>query len=165
VDGWDFEAIETAVRRQALQVAARAVEQRLNADTGDHAGSTVPCPCGQAARYAGRRPKTITSVLGELTLERAYYHCAACARGFCPRDRALGLAATALSPAVTRMVGLTAALVSFAESHELMRELAGVAVTSKHVERRAEALGREISADERTVVEPARSAAPTMYLG
>jgi hypothetical protein len=165
VEGWDFEAIETAVRRQALQVAARAVEQRLNADPGDHAGSTVPCPCGQAARYAGRRPKTITSVLGDLTLERAYYHCAACARGFCPRDRALGVADTALSPAVTRMVGLTAAIVSFAESHELLRELAGVPVTSKQVERRAEALGREISADERALVDPARPAAPTLYLG
>ncbi len=29
-------------------------------------------PCGQAARYAGRRTKTVTSVLGALTLERAY---------------------------------------------------------------------------------------------
>ena len=27
VDDWDFEAIETAARRQALHVAARAVEQ------------------------------------------------------------------------------------------------------------------------------------------
>ncbi len=89
------------------------MEQRLNADTRDHAGPTVPCPCGQAARYAGRRSKTFTSALGELTLERAYYHCAACARGFFPRDRALGVPDTSLSPAVTRMVGLTAAMVSF----------------------------------------------------
>ena len=28
----DFEAVETAVRRQALRFAARVVEQRLNAD-------------------------------------------------------------------------------------------------------------------------------------
>jgi hypothetical protein len=35
VDDWDFEAIETAARRQTLGVAARAVEQRLNADTSD----------------------------------------------------------------------------------------------------------------------------------
>ena len=66
VDGWDFEAIETAVRRQALRVAARAVEQRLNADTCGPRRPTAPCACGQAARYAGRRPKTFTSVLGEL---------------------------------------------------------------------------------------------------
>jgi hypothetical protein len=148
-----------------LQVAARAVERRLNADTLDHAGPTVPCPCGQAARYAGRRTKTVTSVLGALTLERAYYHCAACARGFFPRDRALGLPDTSLSPAVTRMVGLAAAMVSFEESGELMRELAGVPVNAKQVERTAEALGREIAEDERAVVEPAVPSAPTMYLG
>ncbi len=38
VDEWDFEAIETAARRMAMRVAARVVEQRLNADTSDHAG-------------------------------------------------------------------------------------------------------------------------------
>ena len=43
-----------------------------------------------------------------MRLERAYYDCAPCEGGFCPRDRALGLEGTSLSPAVTRMVGLSA---------------------------------------------------------
>ena len=162
----DFEAIETAVRRKALAVAARAVERRLNADTFDHAGPSLPCPgCGNAARYAGRHDKTFTSVLGELRLSRAYYHCDGCQAGFCPRDRALGVEDTSLSPAVIRMTGKTAAMVSFAESSELLSELAGVAVDAKQVERTAEALGREIAEDERNVVEPATPGAPTMYLG
>ena len=72
VDEWDFEAIETAVRRMAMRVAARAVEQRLNADTSDHAGPTLPCACGQSARYADRHGKNFESVLGSLRLERAY---------------------------------------------------------------------------------------------
>jgi hypothetical protein len=100
-----------------------------------------------------------------MTLARAYYYCEACAAGFCPRDRALGLDPTALSPAATRMVGLAAAMVSFAESSELMQALAGVPVDAKPVERTAEALGREIAQDERDVVEPEPPAAPTMYLG
>ncbi len=33
VDELDFEAIEMAARRMAMRVAARVVEQRLNADT------------------------------------------------------------------------------------------------------------------------------------
>ena len=71
VEAWDFEAIETAARREALRVAARAVEQRINADPSDHVGPTAPCPrCGQPARYVDRRAKTVTSVLGPLTLER-----------------------------------------------------------------------------------------------
>jgi hypothetical protein len=146
-------------------VAARAVEQRLNADHSDHRASTFPCACGKGARYAGRREKTFQSALGELTLQRAYYHCEACEAGFSPRDRALGIAGASLSPAVTRMVGRAAAMLSFAEGSELMQELAGVPVDPKQVERTAEALGREIAQDERCLVEPEPPAAPTMYLG
>ena len=166
---WDFEAIERAARREALRVAARAVEQRINADTSDAGGGPAPCPrCGAPARYVDRRTKTVISVLGPLRIERAYFHCGPCAAGFCPRDAALGVTGASLSPGVLRMVGLVGALVSFQEGHELVRELAGVAVPTKHVERAAEALGREIAQDEREVVEaPAatEAVAPTLYLG
>jgi hypothetical protein len=148
-----------------LGVAARAIERRLNADHTDHGGATVPCACGRAARYAGRRAKTITSVLGPLTIARAYYHCAHCDAGACPRDRTLGVADTMLSPGVTRMVGVVGALVSFVEGHDLLHELAGVDVPATQVERTAEALGRAIAADEHDVVAPDPPAAPTMYLG
>jgi hypothetical protein len=167
-DDWDFEAIETAARRQAMRVAARAVERRLNADTSDHVGPTLPCACGQPARYAGRHDKTFESVLGPLTLSRAYYHCEPCQAGFCPRDRALGLQDGSLSPGVLRMVGRVGAMVSFEEGHELLTELAGVDVPTKHVERAAEALGREVAEDERRVFEPPAAdelMAPTLYLG
>ena len=165
MDGLDFEAIETAARREALRLAACAIERWFNSDTTDHAGPTLPCACGQPARYAGRRDKTFTTALGELTLSRAYYYCQPCAGGFCPRDRALGLQDTSLSPAATRMVGKSASMVSFAESSDLLHELAGVSVDAKQVERTAEALGRTIADDERTVVDPATPAAPTIYLG
>jgi hypothetical protein len=157
-----------AARCKAMRVAARAVEQRLNADTSDHTGPTAPCACGQPARYAGRRGKTFESVLGPLTLARAYYHCAACETGFAPRDAALGLQGGSLSPGVLRMVGRVGAMVSFEEGHELLRELAGVDVPTKHVERAAENLGREIADDEKHVVEPPvanEPLAPTLYLG
>jgi hypothetical protein len=119
------------------------------------------------ARYAGRRAKTFESVLGPLKLERAYFHCAACGHGFCPRDRQLGLQDTSLSPAVTRMVAAVGAVTSFEEGSQLLRELAGVEVDAKHVERAAEALGREIAQDEKQDVKPAAelSPAPTLYLG
>jgi hypothetical protein len=38
----NFEALEMAARRQALRLAARALEQRLNADTSDHGGPELP---------------------------------------------------------------------------------------------------------------------------
>jgi len=160
--------VETAARRGALAVAAQAVARRLNADTSDYASPSLPCPrCGGPARYAGRHAKTFTTALGPLPLTRAYYPCAPCAQGFCPRDRALGVEGGSLSPAVTRMVGTAAALVSFAEASELLGALAGLPVPAKQVERTAEALGIETAEDERQQVVPAAAAeiAPTMYLG
>ena len=50
----------------------------------------------------------------------------------------------------------------------MLRELASVRVPTKHVERAAEALGREIAHDARTVVEhptAGEPVAPTLYLG
>lgn len=154
-----------AARRQALRLAARALEQRLNADTRDHEGPELPCSCGGSAQYRGRHAKTFQSALGPLRLERAYYHCEHCQSGFCPRDRARGLALSSLTPGVLRMTASTAALVSFEESSGLLRELAGVEVSAKQVERVAEALGAEIVADERHSVEKAAPPAPTVYLG
>jgi hypothetical protein len=157
--------VEMAARRQALRLAARALEQRLNADTSDHAGAEPHCSCGEPAQYRDRHQKTFESVLGPLRLERAYYHCAKCQSGFCPRDRALRLELFSLTPGVLRMTGSTAALVSFEESSSLLHELAGVEVSVSQVQRAAEALGTEIAADERVCLERMGAVAPTMYLG
>lgn len=155
-----------AARREVLKIAARAIEQRLNQDDSDYVvGHVLACSCGREARYAGRHAKTIKTALGEITLRRAYYHCAICESGCFPRDRTLGIAGSSISPAVTRMIGLVGAMVSFEESSELLGELAGVRVDAKQIERTAESLGREIEAYEHTVLVPPGPSAPTMYLG
>jgi hypothetical protein len=163
----DFEAIETAARRHALALAARAIEQRLNTDTSDHAGPSLGCECGQAARYAGRRMKVVRSILGELRLERAYYHCPHCSRGFYPRDRHLGIEKTCFSPATVRMMGTVGSMLSFQEGSQLLRELAGIGVDASQVERGAEALGDKIASDERFHSGPLgeEPLPSTLYLG
>src|SRR5262249_42054332 len=129
-----------AARRQALRLAARALEHRLNADTSDYVGPTLSCPCGGFAPYHWPHPKAFESTLGAPHLERAYYDCDRCHKGFCPRDQALRLQSFSPTPGVLRMTASAAALVSFAESSGLLHELAGAEVSAKQVERAAEAL-------------------------
>ena len=162
--GVDFEALERGCRDAALGIVGRLVTGRLNADRSDTRAS-VACGCGGRAAYVDRREKTFTTALGPLTLVRAWYHCRDCGHGLAPRDRALGLAGGSLSPAVRRMVGLTAAETSFDRAGALLRELAGVRLGAKQVERHAEALGRDIARDELEVVEPGPPAAATAYAG
>jgi len=156
-----------AARRVSLKLAASAIESKLNADHTDHAGAWLACACGKPARYSGRRDKPLVTVLGPITLSRAYYHCAACEAGFCPRDRAMGIEATDISPAVTRMVGIVGAMMSFEKGAEILLELAAIELCTKHVERAAETLGAEIAADERAHVQRDSETAPeiTMYCG
>lgn len=160
-----FETLELSIRSSALGIAARVLEAALNGDHRDYRGPAASCACGAVARYAGRRARTIITVLGPLQLQRAYYHCGECHHGFFPRDEALRIGSGSLSEGVLRMVGTTASLVSFAETEELLGTLAGVEVGAKQVERAAEALGREIDADEHAVVDSGAPISTTVYMG
>lgn len=119
-DGLNLEAMETIIKKEALNIATRFLEKMLNADASDYAGPSVTCIfCGAQARYVDRRAKIITS-LGEITIERAYYNCPSCGHGWCPKDAALGFGDSSLSPAVIRMVGLVASAGSFLEGSKLL---------------------------------------------
>ena len=134
--------------------------RRRALDEGERRGG-----CAGAAVYVERREKTFTTALGSMTLERAWYHCPGCGCGFSPRDRALGLENASLSPAVRRMVGIAAGEMSFGHASAALRELAGLEVGAKQVERHAEALGRDIARDELEVVDPEPATAKTLYVG
>jgi len=161
----DFEALESSARQSALRLAAGILEGTLNADRSDYSGAFLACRCGKLARYAGRRTKSLLTAVGEMSIERAYYHCEHCNSGFCPRDEELNIGCGGLSTAVVRMVGLTAALVSFQETAELLNGLAGIGISAKLAERTAEALGGHILEDERLWVKEGKPRSRTMYLG
>ena len=162
----DLEALETALRTQALQVAARFFEAHLNADLSDAQGP-CPCRCGTRARYVERRSKRFETALGPIRLERAYFHCADCGEGFCPRDRELGLEGGSVSPALARMMAAAGSATSFQEASQLLQELAGVQTSAKQVERCAEAVGGQVAEYESQQVEPELpgESVPTLYLG
>jgi len=161
----DLESLEVAARGYALEMAAGILEAALNGDHSDYRGSQIRCRCGGSARYVDRRAKTVVTVLGEITLRRAYYCCSECGHGITPKDRALNLSTGSLSPGVLRMVGTTAALVSFQETDELLESLAGVRIGAKHAERAAESLGEAIATDESVRLHSQEPCSPTMYLG
>ena len=112
----------------------------LAADPG-HRGPRLPCGQGHEAEFTDYRDKVIDTVLGPVTLTRAWYHCGACKHGFAPRDIELGVAGTSLSPGLAAMNDTAAAAGPFAKAAGLLENLAGVSLTVKRVERAAEASG------------------------
>ncbi|MGH3194502.1 MAG: hypothetical protein ACRDNT_00910 [Streptosporangiaceae bacterium] len=114
--------------------------QLLAADPG-YRGPRVDCGAGHQAEFVSYRDKVIDTVLGPVTISRAWYHCAACRHGLAPRDDELGVAGQSMSPGLTAMNDRVAAAGPFAKAAGLPEDLAGVRLTAKRVERSAEASG------------------------
>jgi hypothetical protein len=140
-----MEAAEAVIRAGMLQAGCGMLERLLAADPG-YRGRRVPCGRGHEAGFTAYRDKVIDTVLGAVTLTRAWYHCAACGHGFAPRDAGLGVAGASLSPGLRAMNDQAAAAGPFAKAARLLEVLAGVRLTVKRVERAAEASGAAAAA-------------------
>ena len=160
----DFETLEGVVRETSLRTGAAVLESMINATGNDIPPAITHPDDGTVLTYAGKRTKTFVTVLGEIALTRGYYTDGA-GRGYFPRDRNLGFDTDCLSGGVKRMIGHTAAILSFQESSLMIRNLAGLHVGSKQVERAGETLGQQIISTERSEVVQAAACSATMYLG
>jgi hypothetical protein len=123
-----------------LKLGGGMLERLLAADPG-YRGRRVDCGSGHRAEFVSYRDKVIDTVLGPVTLTRAWYHCAACGHGLAPRDAELGVAGASLSPGLAAMTDLAAADGPFAKASRMLETMAGVRLTAKRVERAAEASG------------------------
>lgn len=135
----------------------------INSTTDDITPS-ITHPDGTVFTYVGKREKTFVTVLGEVSLQRPYYTDGN-GRGYFPRDKALGFDKDCLSSGVKRMIGHTAGVLSFSESSLMIKNLAGLHVGSKQVERAGEALGEEIVKTEKSEVLEGSPCSDTMYVG
>jgi hypothetical protein len=151
--------LEQAMRAALTSAGARLLEAVLAGEDG-YCGPRAECGgCGGQAVYAGCRDKTVTTVLGPVTLRRAWYQCAGCRHGFAPRDQQLGVPGCSLSPGLAEMIALVGAEVSFARAAGLLAGLAGISVSARTVERSAEATGaaaREAGAAEAAAIRERR---------
>jgi hypothetical protein len=131
-----------------LKLGGGLLGEVLSADPG-YRGPRAGCGRGHQAVFTGYRGKVIDTVLGPVTLRRAWYHCAACGHGLAPRDAELAVAGASMSPGLRAMSDKAAAAVPFARAAALLEDLAGVGLTVKRVERAAEASGAALAAASR----------------
>ena len=132
--------LEEAIRVAMTTVGASLLEGLLATDTGHH-GQWIPCGSGHLAGFVSYRAKAIDTVLGPIPLERAYYHCPVCRAGVVPRDAELGVSGASLSAGLSSMIATAGAAVPFGQAAGLLKDLAGISLGTKRVERGAEAAG------------------------
>lgn len=151
----DLEATEMAMRSALHRAGAAALSQLLEFPAPTEAGRTRACPCGQQAHYRERRSKPVLTAVGAVEVLRPYYLCAHCGVGQFPVDVELDIENTECSPGVRRMQAMVGQEAPFDQGREQMKVLAGLEVTTKSVERTAEAIGADIAQREQAEIQKA----------
>jgi hypothetical protein len=142
---FDMEAVEMAVRSAMHQAGAAALTELLQfPEPAD--GQRLPCPCGHNATYLQLRSKTVLTVVGPVKVTRPYYLCSHCHNGQFPADVELDIEHKECSPGVRRMEAVVGHDAAFKKGSKQMKDLAGLDVTTKSVERTAEEIGADIAA-------------------
>ena len=151
----DLEAVESALRAALHQAGAAALSQVLQFAAPAADERQLPCPCGHHARYQEIRSKPLLTIVGPVLLSRPYYSCSQCHVGQFPVDVELDIENTEFSPGVRRMHALVGQQAPFDHGREQMQVLAGLTVTTKSVERIAEAMGSDIAWREQAEIDQA----------
>jgi len=128
------------------EIGSKMLEGLINADGGDYRGRTIPCDKGEPYEFIGYREKKLLTVLGPVTVKRAYYYDRQGQRGCCPKDNTLDIVGTSYSAGARRMMSKVGAYRPFGLGHEDLYELAGIVVSAKEVERMSERVGRQVEA-------------------
>jgi len=116
---------------------------------------TLACSCGHDAHYREFRSRRVLTALGAVEITRPWYLCPHCHQGQFPAGQQLNIENTEFPPGVRRMQALVGQDAAFDHGREQMKLLAGLAVTTKSVERLAEAIGADIAARQQQLIDRA----------
>ena len=137
------------------QAGASALTELLQFAAPDAGQRTVPCSCGHQAHYRELRSKPVLTAVGKVEVSRPYYLCSHCHTGQFPADVQLDIEDTEFSPGVRRMQAVVGQEAPFDHGRQQMKLLADLEVTTKAVERTAEAIGEDIATREQQQIQRA----------
>lgn len=136
------------MRSAMHRAGAAALTELLQFPAPDSDHHTLACACGRQANYRELRVKPVLTAVGRVEVSRPYYLCAHCHAGQFPADIELDIENTEISPGVRRMQAVVGQEAPFDHGREQMKLLADLEVTTKSVERTAEAIGDDIALRE-----------------
>jgi len=158
----DLDGVERCLQAVSRRVMGRVVEQVVAARVAAADPAPPACArCGRAMRCAGRaRPRRLQGLVGDYTLRRPYYVCAACRTGAAPLDAQLGLDGSAVSPGLGRVLARAGLDGPFAAAADQVAETLGVAVAAEAVRRVTEGVGAVAEAEHQALIAQAQRGEP-----
>ena len=162
---WELEALEMAMRAAMHRAGAAALTALLQFPAPAADLRNMPCACGHQAHYRELRSKPVLTAVGQAEASRPYYLCPDCHNGQFPADVELDIVHTEFSPAVRRMLALVGQEAPFDHGRQQIKLLADLEVTTKNVERTAEAIGQDIAVGEQAEIQRAKQLDLPIVLG
>lgn len=143
----DLATAEATVRDGVLAIGARLLEAAIAARGTGQDGPRRACACGAVAGFEDYRTKQVQTVVGWISIRRAYYACPACGHGHCPRDVGLGLARDSHSPGVRRLAWRFGGRLPFAEAAASLGEATPIRLSASTVRTITEGVGAQRAQD------------------
>jgi hypothetical protein len=158
----DFDGVERQVQALGRVVFGRVVEQALATRAATVPAEAPRCRgCGQPQRLVDKgRVRHLQGLVGDYTLRRAYYHCAACQQGQAPFDAQVGLGAGALSPGLARVSARSGLEKGFDTAATSVGETLGLAVDDDAVWRLTAGIGEVAEAEVQAAIRRAQQDVP-----
>lgn len=137
--------MEKSVRSSVQSIGATILEGLLNADGGDYRGVSLKDTTGNTFRFTEYRAKKVLTVVGTISVKRAYYHSDETHEGYCPKDRDLDVEGSSFSPGVRRIMGCVGAYRPFGTGHDDIEEISGLKINGEEISRYSNELGEEVA--------------------
>jgi len=151
----DLATLEQRVQQVGRVILGGLVE-RVAAGQAQGLPRPARCPVCHGVLKRRERARSLVGLVGDYTLCRAYYWCAACKQGAAPLDTALGLGAGTVSPGLTRVVARVAVDATFTPAVEQVQEALGATLSDETARRLAEQIGAVAEAQTQAAITRAR---------
>ena len=128
-----LDALTKAVFARRQELTAGVTESLIRQRHADGLGQErAACPqCGGSVRSRGLVSRTVETMVGEMTLERPYFYCGRCKRGFYPLDEVLELSEHRKQWDMQEAGARLAAEVPFEEAQKLFSQLTGLTLSDR----------------------------------
>jgi hypothetical protein len=140
----DFEAMSDLLGREGRRLTGAIFEEVLKSrGAKERSQDTQVCEdCGRTLRRQKQlHTKTVESRHGEVTIERPYFYCKPCQRGYYPFDRALGIAPERKQYDLQRAAAELVTEVPHARASQIFERLTGVRLSNHCMHERAARMG------------------------
>ena len=152
--------LDHRLRAVALESARRGLGVACGRD--DTAPGTCP-DCGGRTRLSRREKAAVETVVGAVRVEMARRACRECGRSSRPRERLLDIRGS-MTLATRRLASVAGSEACYERADELVRELAGLNLGAKRIERTTRAVGADLEARRKAALEPAAAGSPAPAL-